>query len=70
MVQYCLSKDFDHASHHIFRIEEQLEDMRQLLKKIREGPTKRKRREESSTPQMEERVEEEERYPVHSLPHC
>jgi hypothetical protein len=34
MVQDCLSEDFDHAAHHRDRIQEELEDMRQFLKKI------------------------------------
>ena len=60
MVHDSLSKDFDHVAHHRNRIEEQLEDMWKLLKKIREGKTTRSNRTKPSTPQMEERVEVEE----------
>jgi hypothetical protein len=35
-VQDCLAKDFDHAVHHKDRIQEDLVDMRQFLKKIGE----------------------------------
>jgi hypothetical protein len=37
MVQDCLAEDFDHVAHHRDRIQEELVDMRNLLKKIREG---------------------------------
>jgi hypothetical protein len=60
MVQDCLSEDFDHAAHHRDRIEEELEDMHKLLKKIGEGKTTSSRETKPSTPQMEERVEVEE----------
>jgi hypothetical protein len=36
MVQDCLAKDFDHTMHHRDRIQEELENMRQLLKQIKE----------------------------------
>jgi hypothetical protein len=36
MVQDCLAEDFDHAAHHRDRIQQELADMRQLLKQIGE----------------------------------
>jgi hypothetical protein len=39
MVQDCLSEDFDHAARHRDKIQEELADMRQLIKQIGEGPT-------------------------------
>jgi hypothetical protein len=41
MVQDCLSKDFDNATNHRDRIQEDLIDIRQFLKQIREGQTTR-----------------------------
>jgi hypothetical protein len=59
MVQDFLAEDFDHVAHHRDRIQEELADMRNLLKKIEEGQTKISRGIEPSTPQVEERVEVE-----------
>jgi hypothetical protein len=67
MVQDCLSEDFDHVAHHRDRIEEKLVDMRQLLKKIREGKPTSSRGIEPSTPQTEGRVQEEERESVQAI---
>jgi hypothetical protein len=39
MVQDCLAEDFDHVVHHRDRIQEELADMRQFLKKIGEVQT-------------------------------
>jgi hypothetical protein len=36
MVQDYLAEDFDHAGHHRDRIQEELADIRQFLKQIRE----------------------------------
>jgi hypothetical protein len=61
MVQDCLAEDFDHAAHHRDRIQEEMEDMWQFLKKIREmQATGSNRGTKPSTPQTEERMEEEE----------
>jgi hypothetical protein len=46
-----------------------LEGIRKLIKNIKEGPTKRSKGIEPSTPQTKEIVEVEEQDPVHSLPH-
>jgi hypothetical protein len=39
MVKDCISKDFDNVAHHRDRIQEELEDMRQVLKNFREEHT-------------------------------
>jgi hypothetical protein len=71
MVQDCLAEDFDHAAHHRDKIQEELADIQQLIKQIGEGQiASNSRGIEPSTPQTEERVEVEERDPVHSLPHA
>jgi hypothetical protein len=68
LVQDCLSEDFDHAAHHRDRIQQELADMRQFLKQIGEiQKARRSRGTKPSTPQIEERVEVEERDPVHPL---
>jgi hypothetical protein len=65
MVQDCLFEDFDHATYHRDRIQQELEDMRKILKQIMEvQTTSSSRGPKPSTPQIEERVEEEESYPV------
>jgi hypothetical protein len=62
MVQDCLAEDFDHVAHHKDRIQEELANMQQLLKQMigemqAAGSSKGTN---SSTPQKEEMVEEEE----------
>jgi hypothetical protein len=69
MVQDYLSEDFDNVAHHRDRIQEEMTDMRQFLKKIGElqtvGSSMGTR---PSTPQIEERLEEGERDTVHKIP--
>jgi hypothetical protein len=60
MVHDCLSEDFDHAAQQRDRIEEQLVDMQQLLKKIGEGNPTSSRGLEPLSPRTEGRVQEEE----------
>jgi hypothetical protein len=50
MVHDCLSEDFDHAVHDRDRIEEELENMWKLLKKIVEGKTTSSRGTKPSAP--------------------
>ena len=37
MVQDCLAEDFDHATHHRDNLHKELEEIRQLLKTLREA---------------------------------
>jgi hypothetical protein len=37
MVQDCLAEDFDHATHHRDKLQKELEEMGQLLKKFGES---------------------------------
>jgi hypothetical protein len=39
MVQYCLVEDFDHATHHRDKLQKELEEMGQFLKKFGEAQT-------------------------------
>jgi hypothetical protein len=71
MVQDCLAEDFDHAAHHRDNLQKELEEIRQLLKTLRE--TKRtsiSRGIEQSTTQTNERVDIEERDPTLPMPHA
>jgi hypothetical protein len=68
MVQDCIAKDFDNATHHWDRIQEDLEDMRQLVKKIGEAQTTGSMGTGPSTFQTEERLEEGEWDIVHTIP--
>jgi hypothetical protein len=68
MVEDCLSEDFDYVVHHRNRIQEELEDIHKFIKKIGEVQTAgNKRGTKPSAPKIEERVEEEERDPVHPM---
>ena len=67
MVKDWIFEDFNHVAHHRDRIEHKLVDMRQLLKKIGEGHPASSRGIESSTPQIEGRVQEEERELVQAI---
>jgi hypothetical protein len=68
MVSYCLAEEFDNVAHHRDRIQEELEDIRQFLKNIEEIQTAgNSKGTEPSAPQTEERVEEEEQDPVHTI---
>jgi hypothetical protein len=70
MVQDCLAEDFDHATHHRDKLQKELTEIGQFLKKFRKVQIAGSSRSiESSAPQIEERVEVEEQDPVHSLPH-
>jgi hypothetical protein len=68
MVQDCIAEDFDNVAHHRDRIQEELEDMRQLLKQIGEAQTTGSMGTGPSTLQTEERLEEGERDTVHTIP--
>jgi hypothetical protein len=71
MVQDCLAEDFDHATHHRDKLQKELAEMGQFLKKLGEVQIASSSRGiEPSTPQTNERVEVEERDPVHSMPHA
>jgi len=61
MVQYCLAEDFDHATHHRVKLQKELEEMGQFLKKFREVQIESSNRSiEPSATQNDERVEVEE----------
>jgi hypothetical protein len=69
MVQDCIAEDFDNVVHHRDRIQEELADMRQFLKQIREAQTVGNNMGTGpSTPQTGERPEEGERDTVHTIP--
>jgi hypothetical protein len=70
MVQDCLAKDFDHATHHRDKLQKELAEMEQFLKKLREVQIAGSRRRiDRSTPQTDKRVKVEEQDPIQSLPH-
>jgi signal transduction histidine kinase len=61
MVQDCLDEDFDHATHHKEKLQKELVEMGQFLKKFGEVEIASNNRIiEPSTPQTDERVEVEE----------
>jgi hypothetical protein len=71
MVQDCLAKYFDHATHHRDKLQKELTEMGQLLKKFGEAQiTSSNRGIEPSTTQTTERVEVEEHDPVLLIPHA
>jgi hypothetical protein len=71
MVQDCLVEDFDHAAHQRDKLQKELTEMGQLLKKFREANiTSSNRGIDPSTTQTTERVEVEERDPVLPMPHA
>jgi hypothetical protein len=62
MVQDCLAEDFDHATHHRDKLQKELAEMGEFLKKFREAQiASHNRGIEPSTPQTEGRVQEEDR---------
>jgi hypothetical protein len=70
MVQDCLTKDFDHVTHHRDKLQKELIEMGQLLKKFREAQiTSSSIGIEPSTTQTTERVEVEEHDPILLMPH-
>jgi hypothetical protein len=71
MVQDFLAEDFDRAVHHRDKLQKELAQMGQFLKKFGEAQTiSNNRGIEPSTIQAKERVEVEERDPIHSMPHA
>jgi hypothetical protein len=61
MVQDFLEEDFDHATHHRDKLQKELAEMGQLLKKLGEAQRESSSRGiEPSTTQTKERVEVEE----------
>jgi hypothetical protein len=61
MVQDCLAKYFDHATHHRDKLQKELAEMGQLLKTLEEAQRESSSRGiETSTTQTKERVEVEE----------
>jgi hypothetical protein len=71
MVQDCLVEYFDHATHHRDKLQKELTEMGQFLKKFGEAQIASSSRGiDPPTIQTKERVEVEERDPVHSMPHA
>jgi hypothetical protein len=61
MVQDCLAEDFDHAAHHREKLQKELVEMGQFLKKFKEVQIARSSRSiEPSSPHIDKRVEVEE----------
>jgi hypothetical protein len=70
MVQDFLAEDFDHAAHHKDKLQKEMAEMGQFLKKLREVQVANNSRGiEPLTIHTKERVEVEERDPIHSMPH-
>jgi hypothetical protein len=71
MVHDFLAEDFGHAAHHRDKLQKELAGMGEFLKKFGEVQTTRSNRViKPPIIQTRERVEVEERDPVHSMPHA
>jgi hypothetical protein len=71
MVQECLIEYFNHVAHHRDKLQKELLEMGELLKKFREAQfTSSSRGTKPSTTQTTEKVEGEERDPVLLMPHA